>query len=136
MVPAQSSNAKEKHSIYSLEECLKYVEACQSKGEAIQSPKPLASHLHKSGEADAFIMQTLHPAKQADIDRETFGEPLRFTDSPCVVCFGAKMADTNGKGYKSCAHCKNERGKSTGFEAEGGENFKVQIPKCKFQIPN
>lgn len=119
IVPATSSNGNGKHSIYSIEECLKYVEACQAKGEAIQSPKALANHLHKTGEADAFIMATLYPAKQEELDREQFGEPIRFSDEPCRVCFGAKMADAGGKGFRACEHCRNERGKSTGFEPKG-----------------
>ncbi len=119
IVPATGSNGNGKHSIYSIEECLKYVEVCQSKGEAIQSPKALANHLHKTGEADAFIMQTLYPAKQEELDREQFGEPIRFSDEPCRVCFGAKMADAGGKGFRACEHCRNERGKSTGLEPKG-----------------
>jgi hypothetical protein len=114
-----SSSGNSKHSMYSIEECLKYVEVCQSKGESIQSPKALANHLHKSGEADSFIMATLYPAKQEEIDREQFGDPIKFTDEPCRVCFGAKMSDTDGKGFRACEHCKNERGKSTGLEPEG-----------------
>ncbi len=61
----------------------------------------------------------LYPAKQEAIDREQFGESIKFLDEPCRVCFGAKMADADGKGFRACVHCKNERGKSTGFEREG-----------------
>ena len=120
IVPAvASSNGNAKHSQFTIEECLKYVEVCQSNGEAVQSPKALANHLHKTGEADALIMATLYPAKQEEIEREQFGEPVQFTDQPCRVCFGAKMADADGKGFRACGHCRNERGKSTGLEPEG-----------------
>jgi len=110
-----SSNGNSKHSQYSIEECLKYVEACQAKGEQVQSPKALASKLHKTGEADSFIKATLYPEQ---FERERFGKPIQFTDEPCSVCFGAKMADADGKGFRACEHCKNERGKSIGFEPQ------------------
>lgn len=115
----ETSNGKSKHSQFSIEECLKYVEVCQSKGDKIENARALASHLHKSGEADAFIMATLYPVQQETLDREKFGAPIKFTNQPCSVCFGAKMADTDGKGYRACEHCKNERNKSTGFEPQG-----------------
>ena len=99
-------NAKNNASIFSIEECLKYVEICKSNGEVIQSPKALANHLRKTGEADAFITATLYPAKQADVDRAQFGEPIIFLEEPCAVCFGAKMSDVDGKGYRACEHCK------------------------------
>jgi len=105
-----------KHSQFSIEECLRYVEACQAKGEQVQSPKALASKLSKTGEADSFIRATLYPEQ---FNAETFGVPIQFTDEPCAVCFGAKMADADGKGFRACEHCRNERGKSTGLEPEG-----------------
>jgi len=61
----------------------------------------------------------LYPEKAIEAERETFGEPIIFSDDPCVACFGAKMADADGKGFRACEHCKNERGKSTGLEPEG-----------------
>ena len=112
-------NEKTKHSIYSIEECLKYVEICQSKGDKIDNPRALANHLFKTGESDAFILATLYPAKQEELDRETYGEPRQFTDEPCRVCLGAKMADSDGKGYRKCEHCRDEKGKATGFEPKG-----------------
>ena len=108
-----------KQSMYSIEECLKYVEVCQTSGEKIQSPKALANHLHKSGEADSFIMKTLYPKDAEVLARETFGEPIEFVDEPCFICFGAKMADLDGKGFRACERCKDERGKSTGKEPQG-----------------
>lgn len=106
----------EKRSQFSLEECLKYVEVCLSKGEDVKNAKGLANHLFKTGEADAFIRHALYPEKQTEIDRQIYGEPRRFSDAPCSICFGAKMADADGKGYRKCEHCRNERGKSTGLE--------------------
>jgi len=111
-----------KQSIYSIEECLRYVEVCQTKGEKIQSPKALANHLSKSGEADSFIMQTLYPEDLKAKDLLTFGLPKDFSDEPCTVCFGAKMADVDGKGFRACVNCINERGQSTGKEPEGKTN--------------
>lgn len=98
---------------FSLADCLRYVEKCQADGDRIENARALAQHLFKTGEADAFIMNALYPEQSA---REQFGEPRRFTDEPCSICFGAKMADVDGKGYAACSHCKNERGKATGFE--------------------
>ncbi|MBA2736224.1 MAG: hypothetical protein H0U50_05470 [Pyrinomonadaceae bacterium] len=119
---AGSSNGNQKHSQFSIEECLRYVEKCKISGDAIQNPKALASHLFKSGEADAFIMATLYPAQAMEEEAKQFGEPIQFHDKPCGVCFGAKMADADGKGYRACEHCRNERGKSTGLEPEGENN--------------
>jgi len=115
----EKSNGNSKHSQFSIEECLRYVEVCQSKGEQVQSPKALASKLFKTGEADPFIKATLYPEQFA---AESFGAPIKFLDEPCSVCFGSKMADTDGKGFRACRHCANERGKSTGKEPEGKTN--------------
>lgn len=114
-------NENPKRSRFGLEDCLRYVEKCKSDGDAIQNTKALATKLHRTGEADAFILKTLYPQTQKEIDREIFGEPRAFTAEPCRVCFGAKMADADGKGFRACEHCKNERGKSTGFEPQQGE---------------
>lgn len=111
-----NSSDAAKRSQFSLEECLKYVEVCLSKGEAVKNAKGLANHLFKTGEADAFIRHALYPEKQTEIDRQIYGEPRRFSDAPCSICFGAKMADADGKGYRKCEHCRNERGKPTGLE--------------------
>ena len=115
------SSSEKKHSIYSIEECRKYVEQCKINGESIQSPNALANHLHKSGEADALITAMLYPENQEEIDARIFGEPKQFTDEPCAVCFGAKMEIVKDKGARACNHCKNERGKSTGLEPKKGE---------------
>ena len=106
----------------SIEKCLKYVEVCISKGDKIDNPRALANHLFKTGESDAFILATLFPEKQEELDRETYGEPRQFSDEPCKVCYGAKMADPDGKGYRKCDHCRDEKGKATGLEP--GENGK------------
>lgn len=116
---AGSSNGNAKHSQFTIEECLRYAEVCQAKGDAIQNPKALASNLFKTGDADAFILATLYPERAAEAERETFGKPTIFTDEPCAVCFGAKMEVVKDKGARPCQHCKDERGKSTGLEPEG-----------------
>ncbi len=79
----------------------------------------MANHLFKTGEADAFILATLYPVRAEEAEAKSFGEPIQFTGEPCRVCFGAKMSDADGKGFRACVHCKNERGKSTGKEPEG-----------------
>lgn len=112
-----------KHSQFSLEECLKYVGICEGKGEKIQSPNALANHLFKSASADALIMATLYPERLAEAEAQSFGEPVKFSGEKCSVCFGVKLADPDGKGFRKCEHCKNERGKATGFEPE---EFKIQ----------
>ncbi len=114
-----NSNGNGNHSQFTIEECLRYVEVCQSKGEKVQSPKALARNLYQTGTSDAFIMNTLYPERTAEEEARKFGEPILFTDNPCAVCFGAKLSDADGKGYRGCVHCKNERGKSTGFEPKG-----------------
>ncbi len=113
-----NASANGHRSEFSIEECLRYVEKCKADGDSIQNAKALATSLFQTGKSDAFIRATLYPEKQADVDQRIFGKPIKFTDEPCVVCFGAKMADADGKGYRTCVHCKNERGKSTGFEPE------------------
>ena len=117
VVPADSPiPAKKNLSKFSIEECLEYVERCVQEGESVKSPKALANHLFKTGEADSFIFRKLFPADAEIVAAEKFGEPINFLDEPCNVCFGAKMADTDGNGYRACAHCRNERGLSTGRE--------------------
>lgn len=101
---------------FSIEECFQYVGICQTKGEDIKNPKGLANHIYKTGEADAFILATLYPDKQSEVEKIRYGEPRQFSDKPCKVCFGAKMADANGKGFRKCEHCRDEKGISTGFE--------------------
>lgn len=123
LIPNLNGNGK--HSQFTIEECLKYVEACQAKGDSIQSPKALANHLSKTGDADAFILATLYPEQAAEVERETFGEPIAFTDVPCSVCFGARLADVDGRGHRKCEHCRDERGKSTGFEPKGERDDEV-----------
>lgn len=119
------SNENEKERLanksqFTIEECLKYVELCQSKGDDIKNAKALAMNLFKTGEADAFILSTLYPQQQEEIDRETYGEPRQFSaDEPCRVCFGAKMANPDGKGFRKCEHCLDEKGKATGWNPLG-----------------
>jgi len=101
---------------FSLSECLRYVNICIGKGEPIQNPKGLASHLYRTGESDPFILAVLYPAENAEREREFYGEPRPFSDEPCTVCFGAKMEIIPNKGARPCEHCRNERGQSTGKE--------------------
>ena len=99
---------------FTLEDCLKYALA----SDGVKNPNALANSLYQTGNADAFIMAMLYPRDALAAERETFGMPTDFTNEPCAVCFGAKMADTDGKGYRKCVRCKDERGKSTGFEPQ------------------
>ena len=98
---------------------MKYVELCKLDGESIQSPRALANHLHKTGEADSLIFCKLFPKEAEQFAAQKFGKPIKFLDEPCVVCFGAKLADTDGKGARACRHCVNERGRATGKEPKG-----------------
>jgi len=106
---------------FSLDECLKYVRICEAKGEPIKNAKDLANHLYKTGDSDAFILATLYPEKRDEAEREIYGEPRKFTDEPCAVCFGSKMEVVEGKGARNCPNCKNEKGHSTGKQPEGVE---------------
>lgn len=98
---------------FSLDECKRYVDLEIQDGATINNASALAMKLYQSGEADSFIKARLYPEK---FDLETYGSPRRFTDQPCAVCFGAKMANIEGKGFTHCEHCKNEKGRSTGYE--------------------
>ncbi len=104
---------------FSLDECLKYVRICEAKGEPIKNAKGLANHLYKTGDSDAFILATLYPEKREKAEREIYGEPKKFSDEPCAVCFGSKMEVVEGKGARPCPNCKNERGQNTGKQPEG-----------------
>lgn len=115
------AESRNHNSNFTIEECLRYVEICRSKGEDIKNPKGLANHLFQTGNADAFILAALYPKKQEEIERETYGKPRQFTDEPCKSCYGAKMADTDGKGFRKCTHCRDEKGKATGFEPVIGD---------------
>ena len=103
-------------SSFSLDECKRYVENEIQTGAQIQNVGALSMKLFKTGEADSFIKARLYPE---EFNREQFGEPRKFSANPCSVCFGAKMADPDGKGHRACEHCKDERGKSIGWEPEG-----------------
>ena len=63
---------------FSLEDCFAYVKICETKGEPVKNAKGLASHLYKTGEADAFILAALHPEKSREKELEIYGEPRRF----------------------------------------------------------
>jgi hypothetical protein len=49
------------NSIFSREECLKYVSILKSEGATINNPNAYAMTLYKSGESDAFIQAKLYP---------------------------------------------------------------------------
>ncbi len=105
---------------FSIEECKRYVELEIKDGATIQNANALAMKLFKTGQSDAFIFNKLFPKEAAVFAAQSYGEAIEFSDEPCSVCFGAKMADADGKGHRACLHCKNERGKSTGYEPEQG----------------
>lgn len=118
----QKANAASGHlSQFDLDECKRYVEKEIQNGATINNVGALAMKLFKTGEADSFIKARLYPE---EFDREQFGAPVKFSDEPCSVCFGAKMADADGKGFRACEHCRNERGKATGWEPEKEESEK------------
>jgi hypothetical protein len=114
-------NGNGHRSEFSLEDCFAYVKICETKGEPVKNAKGLASHLYKTGEADAFILAALHPEKTREKEIEIYGEPRKFTDEPCSVCYGSKMEVVEGRGARNCPNCKNERGHSTGKQPEGVE---------------
>jgi hypothetical protein len=79
---------------FSLEECLKYVETCRTRGENITNPKGLATTLYESGRADAFILATLYPERNsrkrsrnlrraAKIHRRAMRGLFRFKNGSC-----------------------------------------------------
>lgn len=118
-----SSKTNGHRSQFSLEECLRYVQICETKGEPIKNAKGLANHLYKTGDADAFILATLYPERNREKEIEIYGEPRKFTDEPCAVCFGSKMEVVEGRGARPCLNCKNEKGHSTGKQPEGDEQW-------------
>jgi hypothetical protein len=106
-------NGEGNTSSFSLEECRRYVEAEIKDGATIQNANALAMKLFKTGQADGFIKARLYP-EQATLDQ--YGEPVKFSEYPCKVCFGAKQAEIDGNRFGKCTHCKNEKGQPTGFE--------------------
>ena len=109
--PAVNGN----RSRFTLKDCLKYAQA----SDGVKNPNALANNLFQTGNADAFIMAMLYPNDAKEADAKVYGQPINFKSEPCSICFGAKLADTDGKGYRKCVHCKNERGQATGFEPKG-----------------
>ncbi len=112
----EDGGGKSNLSQFTLAECLSYVELCVAKGDAIKNPRGLAANLFQTGNSDAFIRALMFPEDQKQSDLETYGAPRLFSDEPCAICFGAKMADADGRGYRKCEHCVNERGRASGFE--------------------
>jgi len=117
----EKGNSTNGHSSkFSIDECLQYVEQCRRNGDNITNAQGLARSLFQSGTSDSFILAALYPERlaeqQAQQTREIYGEPVPFSDELCAVCFGAKMEIVKDKGARICEHCKDERGKPTGFE--------------------
>lgn len=110
------ANGNGNKSAFNPQQIQEYLNICINRGDSIQNPAGLAKHLLKSGDSDSFIRAVLHPERLTEIEQVVYAEPIPFTDLNCSVCFGAGMADADGKGYRSCLHCKNERGTSTGLE--------------------
>ena len=113
---SRDGGVKDNLSQFTLAQCLSYVQLCIAKGDAIKNPHGLAVNLFQTGNSDAFIRALMFPEDQKQSDLETYGAPVQFSAEPCRACFGAKMADADGKGYRKCEHCRNERGAATGFE--------------------
>jgi hypothetical protein len=113
------SEIRNHKSEFSIDECFRYVEICRAKGEEVKNAKGLANHIFKTGEADSFIQAALYPERFAEVEKIRYGEPRQFSDEPCKVCFGAKMANPDGKGFRKCEHCRDEKGKATGLEPIG-----------------
>lgn len=109
-------NSSARMSKFSLEDCVKYVQLCQSKGEPVRSVQGLANHLYRTGSADASIRAALYPEQQKEIELRTYGAPREFSDEPCRVCYGARMEIVEGKGSRRCTHCRDEKTNSTGRE--------------------
>lgn len=114
-----SENGNGHRSQFSLEDCLAYVKICETKGEPVKNAKGLASHLYKTGDSDAFILAALYPEENLKKELEIYGEPRKFLEEPCLVCYGSKMEVVEGRGARPCPNCKNERGQSTGKQPEG-----------------
>ncbi len=60
---------------FSIEECLRYVEICQSEGQDVKTPYGLANYLFESGEKDAFISAKLYPEQIKTIDDSGLPHP-------------------------------------------------------------
>ncbi len=94
-----SKNGNGHKSEFSLEDCFAYVKICETKGEPVKNAKGLASHLYKTGEADAFILAALHPEKTREKEIEIYGEPRRFTDEPFQRLL--RLKNGSGRGTRS-----------------------------------
>lgn len=70
-VATTSTNSNGHNSKFSLEECLRYVEARISRGEKIDTPHKFAKWLYQSGNDDVFIQATLYPDKGETVEGAT-----------------------------------------------------------------
>jgi hypothetical protein len=98
---------------FSTDEIGRYVDHCIAQGQLVRNRAALITKLKQTGDADEFILEFLKPKEFA---LEKFGEPRKFHDTPCQVCFGSKMEIVKDKGSRLCPHCVDERGRPTGKE--------------------
>jgi hypothetical protein len=98
---------------FSKDEIGRYVDYCIAQGQAVRNRAALITKLKQTGDADEFILEFLKPKEFA---LAKFGEPRRFHETPCQVCFGSKMEIIKDKGSRLCPHCLDEQGRPTGKE--------------------
>lgn len=106
----------EQKSQFSMSEILKYVQTLIQNGADIRNPQGYAFRISQSDISDAMILAALYPERLKETDLEAYGPPRQFSAEPCSVCYGAKMANPDGKGHRKCSHCQDEKGKPSGFE--------------------
>lgn len=98
---------------FSLSEIGRYVDHCEARGQLVRNRAALITKLKQTGDADEFIFEFLKPKEFA---KEKFGEPRRFHETPCQVCFGTSIQIVKDKGSRRCPNCIDERGMPTGKE--------------------
>lgn len=97
---------------FSIDECLRYVEHCQSMGQVVRSPKALATKLHQTGSADIFIEQFLSPPPTIKEKAKSALPP----DPTCEICAGAGMVAGQPCLCRLCQICQG-----SGFEVIKGK---------------
>jgi hypothetical protein len=98
---------------FSKDEIGRYVDHCAAQGQIVRNRAALITKLKQTGDADEFIFEFLKPKEFA---KEKFGEPRKFHDTPCQVCYGTTIQIVKDKGSRRCPHCIDERGMPTGKE--------------------
>ena len=68
-VPLNGDSAKKNLSRYSIDQCLQYVELCKVDGEAVQSPKALASSFIQNGRSRFFYIRQTLSGRSSQIGR-------------------------------------------------------------------